>query len=567
MKLTWILAILIISFYLPAAGQLSAIQGTVVDIHKNAMNGNALLFNTTGEQFLQGDFFENGTLRLTVDSFGTYVLRISCLGYAEDSISLAVRAGTAMVEIGEIVLNEVSTTLEQVTVTARRSMFERTADGTKINVEKTLLAKSVSAVELLSKSPGVSIAANKINTFGRGEAVVYLDGKEIQFETFKSLPPIEIKSLEIITNPSAKYDAKGKAVILVSMKKSYQQGLSATLMENATWGIHLMNSANLSLNLKKKKLSLSTYYANDLGTNWSDNRNNTLIKSEAGTYTTRSFYREDSRSTDVHTYRLGLGYPISEKGDLSIQYDGLFHYFDLAVQQNSDYYVPTGEKTLIDMRNAATTRLFNHSGNINYSLQTDTMGSNFFWGTQYNRFENQLLDHITETISPPDHRISRSQRINDGRNLIRLFASQVDITRVWKKNHRLEWGAKYAHITNEGNIRFYSKAEGNEEFIEYPQYANGTIYVEKMPAIYALINGNRGKWNYQAGLRAEYTFAQGFSNKLDRFLIDSTYFNFFPSAKVNYRINDEWTSSLSIARKINRPCTRTWIHFCGTSIP
>jgi hypothetical protein len=529
------------------------IKGKVQDTQQNPILGNALLLSADEKQLLRGEFINAGLFELKADTAGKYTLKISALGYTERSIPLHITAQQREYNLGEIELATATAELQEVSITAHKSLFEKTADGTRFNIENTLLSKSVNALEILTKSPGISIASGKVNVFGRGEAMIVLNGREIALETFKSLPPGEIKSLEIITNPSAKYDAKGKALILVSMKKTYQQGLLATLSEAVTLGFYPQNNANLNLSLKQKDLSLSAFYANEWGSNWNNNQYSTFIDAAAGQYRTFSEYEERARSKDAHTYRLGLGYALSEKSDLSVQYDGLYNYFKLDVRQDGDFYSPRNALTQIRMRNDASTRLINHSGNVNYHRRLDTLGSTFFMGVQYNRFENQLLDQIRESITTPEQVQSVSQRINDSNNLIHLFIAQADWSKALANGSKLEMGFKYSQISNEGRIRFLSKPLENPTYVESPQYANGTRYEESIPAAYVLWSGTKNRWSYNLGLRAEHTIAEGFSKKLNRNIIDTTYLKFFPSAKLSRQFNDNWSSALTFARKINRP--------------
>ena len=543
-----------------AGAQVFTISGTVTDPQQNTLPGNALLLNRDGE-LLRGVFFEDGAFALSADSAGSYLLRVTAPGFSDADIPVRLSAGVPMLDMGGIVLKESAALLGEVTVSVRKTLFEKTPDGTRLNVENTLLGKSANAVELLTKTPGVTIAGSRVNVFGRGEAAIYLDGKEIPFGTYRSLPPGQIRSIEIVTNPSAKYDARAKAVILVTMKNRYHQGLLATLTESYTVGFvpgaslgkHNMNNASLNLDLKNNRFSLTGYYANDYGTKWNENRLRTQVAAASGTFNTDYYYREDSRSQDVHYYRLGTGYQISERSDLSFQYDGLHHFFALDVAQDGDYYAPDQKLTQIQMRNAATTALNNHSANLNYSLQLDSTGGTLFAGLQHNVFENQLLDNIEETIGHSSTDISRSFKINDGYNRIYLTTAQVDLNKPLRGGAKIEFGAKYYTIVNEGRIRFLTRADGDTEYVENPMFANGNRYEEIVPAAYALLSGRRGRWTYSAGLRAEHTTVSAFSKKLNQTIVDSTYSNLFPSAGLHLQLNDNWSSGLSFARKINRP--------------
>lgn len=558
-----VIALAIMSWLTTGKGEAQSyiITGKVIDSLHSNISGNALLFSRKGDQIIRGTFFENNTFKLTADAIGSYYIRISSIGYGDLDIPLEIMINPFNYDLGDIAFSPQQHTLHEIIVTASRPLFERTDNGTRLNIANTMLSKSANAAELLSKSPGVSITANKVNVFGSGEAVLYQQGKEIPFETFKSLPPGEIQSIEFITNPSAKFDAKGKAVILVIMKKSYRQGLSTTLTNGTTFGFipnqsfghHNMNNASINLDYKKDKISLTGYYANDLGATWNENYYNTFITSPEGLYKTRSYYNETSHSNQVHYYKFGIGTELNDKSDFSLQYDGLYHFFNLDVAQNGDYYTPGNALTSIRMTNDASTTLINHSANANYNYRLDTLGGTLFIGAQINRFENRLLDQIIERTTDPSLTLTKAYRINDGNNAIHLFTAQADLSKKLKSGITIDLGAKFSKTTNEGTIRFSSKTEAETHYTEDPRLANKNLYTEYIPAIYASISGSRKSWSWNAGLRIENTVIDALNQKTNETRYSKNYIDGFPSAKLSYKVNTLWNTSLSYARKINRP--------------
>lgn len=551
--------VLLFPFMLSA--QNYSLKGRVLDSDFKLVEGDLLLLDHKTAELIKIDAIERGHFFVTGITDKEILMKIMVPGYMDTSIVFIKTDTNVITVINDIILRRKEVQLAEIGVRAKRPLFERTRDGSMINVENTMLAASVNASEILGKTPGIAIAGNKINVFGRGEAMIVLNGKEIPYDAFKSIPPGEIKSIEVLTNPGARYDAKGKAVIVVNLKKGYNKGLSVTLTNNSTLGLiknqpigkHYMNSANINVNYRKDKFNLTSYYANDLGMTWNENKSTILISSPNGIYKTRSHYNEDSKSKNVHNYRVGVGYDLSEKSNLSFQYDGLYNFFNLDVQQNGDYYTPQNELTLIRMRNDATTKLVNHSCNLNYDYKLDSLGTSYlFIGAQYNRFENKLFDHIKETITPATAPTYTWYRINDGYNSIELYTAQADLTYKIKKV-MAEGGVKFSYTTNAGKIKFFTKNDGTDNFQENPLFANDNLYKEIIPAAYLILKGNIKKWAYHIGARSEYSIVNGYSEKLKKNIIDSSYLNLFPSAKVNYKFNSNWESSVSYNRKINRP--------------
>lgn len=449
--------------------------------------------------------------------------------------------------------------LKEVQVKNKKKLIETKADGLKINVDNTILSKASNSAEILSKIPSVTLTGNKASVLGKGEAIIIVNGKETTMESFKAIAPVDIKAIELITNPSAKYDAKGKALIIVQLKKSIKQGLQVTISENLTKNLipdksvvdYLFNTASINLNYRKNKWNATTYYANDFGKNWSENNYTVLTTQVTENYFTKSYYNETEKPIN-HAYKAGLSYDINDKSSISTQYDGLTSNINLDVLNNGDYSGMMPFKTYIRMNNDATTQYQNHSVNLNYNLKTDTVGSSFFIGGQYNHFTNKLLDHITERFYNDANRNDTFNRINDGNNSISLSTFQIDYSE--KKGKILfDLGSKYSQTVNTGKINFYSKTYLEKEYNLSSILANSTEYTETIFALFGIAKYKYKNWNFTTGLRAEASDVLGKSYKLNKNIIDADYISLFPSATASYTINDNWNTTLSYARKINRP--------------
>lgn len=528
--------------------QKTIITATVTNNENGALVGNVFLLDTLGH-LVSGDYFENGQIQLTTDYKGRARLQLNVLGYEEFTLDLVVQS--ELQNLGRLSMKTRSADLTEIEIVAKKPVFERTSEGTRVNIHESMLSKSANALELLGKIPTVNINANKVTVFGRGEALLIMNGKEITLESFKSLPPADIQSIELITNPDARYDAKGKAVIIITMLKHFSQGTAVVFVSNTTLGLvknkaigaYTINSPNVSLNFRKKKWDLSSYYGNELGTNWSENNFITSVSD----FTKYGYYTEDNHNQSVHYYRAGLGYQINENSAVSAQYDGLSHFLKLDVQQNGDFYRDKELVSKIRMRNDASTRLLNHSANLNYFNTFNAGKSKLFIGGQFNQFQNTLLDQISELIDSISY-----QRINHNLNRIYLYTFQADYNQTLPKGS-LDVGVKFSHTSNQGNIRFYSKKPDEEQFVSNQYSANNTIYEEYIPALYGLYKRKWQKTTVNVGLRWEQTLASSQSMLYNIQYFRNQYANFFPSAGLHYTFNSNWKVQTSFSSKINRP--------------
>ncbi|HRH64376.1 MAG TPA: hypothetical protein PLI68_13730, partial [Bacteroidia bacterium] len=169
-----------------AQSQNVSLTANVVNQENMPLNGNVILVDSS-DNMLLGNYFENGKIDLSFAQKGFVLLKITSLGFQDFQQAFIV--DTQNIQLGNVQLNAASKDLREFVLVESKPMFEKTTEGTKVNVENSLLSKSANSNELLGRIPTVSVSGNKVNVFGRGEALLILNGKEITFESFKSLPP------------------------------------------------------------------------------------------------------------------------------------------------------------------------------------------------------------------------------------------------------------------------------------------------------------------------------------------------------------------------------------------
>ncbi len=540
-------------FFFIAAGmaQNVVLKGKVSNTANQPLSGEILITNTKDGSLLKTGFFENGIVQVPGIPAVSFNVKISSFGLGDTSFTVTTTGDEY--DFGSISLSAVRQ-LSGVVVTAKAPLFKKTGEGTRVNVENTMLSASTSAAEVLSRSPGVTVGKGTINVFGKGDALIYLNGKPITFEIMGSIPVAQIKSVEIITNPSARYEAKGRAVInIITKKMSSLEGFQGVLTQNSTFARHYLNTASFNFNYRKKKLSLTGDYVLDQGVDWNKGSSQKIFAYPTGKYTGNATQEENTRLTRVNNYRLGLSYQLTKKSDFSIQYDGLYNLFDLAVDITNKMNSPNGSYTSLATFNNGLTRNLNNSINLNYNLAIDSLGSNLFVGAQYSNFKTRLYDQIHEAINNNGINEPKYMRVNDGNNTINLYTAQADATKMFRNGGKLEAGARIAKITNEGRVTFKSRADTSDEWTYFPQFANSFIYTEVVPAIYLQYGITKNKWSYGAGVRTEMSKVDGFSRALNQKVIDTSYVNFFPNLRIGYAPSDKWSYGLSYSARITRP--------------
>lgn len=567
-KLLLLTGILLLSALFSNAQGIS-LKAKILDKNQNPVNGEAHLLNPADSALVKGAPVVNGVLQIDEVPVATaYLLKINADGYSDHYFAISPKGETF--DAGTLTLTNKLVVGDQANVVAKARLFRHTAEGnTKISVENTMLGNSISAREILAKSPGVSIIGNRIFYFGKGEAVLYLNGKQTTMERIMSLPVSSIKDVEIIPNPSSKYDARGRAVINIIAKKNDMEGWQVTTTHHSTFAKYYMHSYQSDLYYRKNKTNLFFNYMNsDLGYDWNRTQGKYRFTNPLGV-TTASFtnYEAKIKVPGAHNYRAGFTYDFDDKTDLSIQYDGLYSLNLLDIHINNNYWDQFGKGTYIYNKNDATTRQKNSSLNINMNRRLDTLGSSLFLGLQKNWFVNNLDDNMRQETTSFGYNGSSPYWYanyihNENRNRINLAIAQLDWTKVRSTDggifETFESGLKYSqvHTKSRANVFFRPITEPTWQDILYLK--NDFQYEEKISAFYAQMKGKlSSKWSYTAGFRGEMTDVlttrYDFIDNKVKYPTDSTYTNLFPSIKLDQKINDKWSISYNLNRKITRP--------------
>ncbi|MBL7729069.1 MAG: outer membrane beta-barrel protein [Dinghuibacter sp.] len=527
-----------------------SITAKVVDKNKTPLSGEALVLNPSDSSLVKGAPIVKGFLQIDEVPMGaSYLLKLSADGHADQYLTISPKGYE--LNLGELTM-EIITLQKDVTVITKAKIFRKTAEGgTRMSVEQTMLGNSISSKEILAKSPGVSIVGNRVFLFGRGEALLLLNGKQIAYERLSSIPVSAIKEVEIIPNPSAKYDAQGRAVINFIVKKNDIQGFTGNITHHSTFARYYFPSFLTDITYRKNKMNFTLGYdPGNFGKHWNRTVGDYEYAYPSGNYSTHSSYEAYISVPASHTYRFGMSYDINDKSDISVQYDGVHSLNLLKIHVDNVYWDPSGKATDIFVRNNGSTRQKNNSVNINYNQRLDTLGSTFFIGGQKNWYINNLYDQIRQEVKFP---VFNSYRNNTTKNIIELTTAQTDWSKMFRNGSRFEAGLKYANAETRSTVNVIYRPETNENWTPIEELRNDFKYSEKVSAMYTQYSGKLNRnWSYVAGIRAEYSDVTGIP-KSGKKVIDSSYFNLFPNIKIDQKINDNWSIAYNFSKHITRP--------------
>ncbi|RPA67715.1 TonB-dependent receptor [Cyclobacteriaceae bacterium YHN15] len=492
---------------------------------------------------------------------GKVQLVISSIGFETfKSESFEIKPGITK-NFGTISILEEEGNLSEVTVRATRPEIIIEADKTTINIEGTVMAEGNNALDVISRSPGVYVDENNnINLNGRPGVTVMINDRQTYMSAsdlsnfLRAMPAENIKSIEIINNPTSRFDAEGGAgIINIRLKKNNIDGMFGSIQIGGMYnGIYGPN-AGLSLNVKKGK------WTNNVSLNYNEfnflneleiNRNFQL---EEGI----SKFDQDSRIRMINKslfFNGGSDYEINKN-----------HSVGIAIQASEYNGENTGE-AITEIDNPGTDDLFflkshndNNSnnrrifGNFHYVGLLDSMGTKLTSDIDYTKMISSSTSLLSNDfwMNDNEHQSARDYILTLNDMDYNIFTAKVDFIKPFGKGRVLESGLKGSWVHSDNSLDL-SKAVEEEPFQPDPN-SNRFIYEENVLAAYASYKGNFSeKVSFQAGLRSEYSDIKGTSVTLDS-LNSQKYLDFFPSVFVQQKVSENYQIIYNANRRITRP--------------
>ncbi len=506
----------------------------------------------------------DGAYSFTGIQDGAYRIKATSVGL-KPSFSSPVMYASAAVTVPELVMTRASADMKAVTVTATKPLIEVKADKTILNVEGTINAVGSDMLELLRKSPGVMVDKDdNISMSGKNGVQVYIDGRPSPLagtdlsNYLKSIQSSQVESIELITNPSAKYEAAGNAgIINIRLKKNKSLGTNGSV--NAGWniGTYAKYNTGLSLNHRNAKVNIfGTYNYNN-----STNENNIKI------YRTvlDSIFDQKGLMTNKmtsHNFKTGFDYFIDKKSTFGVILSG-----NIADPKFSNY-----SRTAISKEGSGTDRVLiadntndmernNFNTNLNYTYNNPdgrSLSLNADYGTyDLNSDQHQPNDYYSPNgvkMSSVVYRMISPTKIN-------IYSVKGDYEQNFKKG-KLGYGGKIGYVTSDNDFRRYNVFTSSEVLDR--DRSNRFNYQENINAGYINYNKQIKKGiMIQAGLRVENTNIEGSSTGQknngggEYSTYDSTfkrnYTDVFPSAAITFNKNPKNSLSITYSRRIDRP--------------
>ncbi|WP_299526893.1 outer membrane beta-barrel protein, partial [Winogradskyella sp.] len=483
----------------------SSLSGLVVDEELQPIPAAIVSVYTTDKStFVKAAVAEdNGKFIIKKLASGDYVLVVTSLGFEDYTSEKFTHSNTAK-DFGVIKLNPASETLEEVVIEAEKPMVQVMADKTVFNVQNSINAAGDSGFELLRKAPGVIIDNNdNLIVEGKTGVLIYIDDKpsvlrgEDLVNYLKSIQSSDIEAIEIITQPSSKYDAEGNAgIINLKLKRDKSLGTNGSIASGLTYGEFARVNNSISFNNRSKKTSFYGTFSNQFGEslgfiNLYRQQNNTIFDAR-----TETIY--DNVNTNA---RFGFDWYTNKKSTFGIILSGNFSNNDSFADSrtpiipngntNPEQVLVAGSDTQSDVSNLYT--------NINYKYKGDN-GSSFNVDVDYGRYSRER-----ENFQPNQYfNGDESQIISETINFmvtpidIDLFTAKVDYEQNLLKG-KLSFGGKFSKVVTDNQFDFFDRINGQD--ILNTERTNDFEYDENINALYFNYSRQFKKWNIQFGLR------------------------------------------------------------------
>ena len=495
---------------------------------------------------------------------GNYKVLVSFVGY-KPAFSQKFSFNSSDVTVPELKLSKIAGNLSNVNVTARKPMVEVKADKMILNVEGTINAMGSTALELLRKSPGVSLDKDdNISLAGKNGVQVYIDGRSTPLSGqdlanyLKTLQSSQIEAIELITNPSAKYDAAGNAGI-INIKLVRNKSLGTNGSVNAGWNIstYAKYNAGASLNYRNKKINIFSTYS----FSYAPNEQHLKIKRTV----LDSLFDQQGTILDLrkaHNFKVGTDYFLNKKNTIGVMVNGIL----ADPTSNSDIrtFISNTTTNTVDRILIANNRnrMKRHNVNINLNYNyTDPKGSSLALNADRGSYDLGNDQFQPNYYYDPTGQVKQSEVIYH-----MISPAQININSIkadYEQNFmkgKLGLGAKSAWVKTDNDFQRYN-VNGSMEDLDKDR-SNHFIYKENINAGYVNYNRQYKKLMIQGGIRIENTVSEGISNGLkyngSNYIpgissFKRSYTDLFPSAAITFNKNPKKQWGLSYSRRIDRP--------------
>lgn len=507
---------------------------------------------------------KNGFYSFAKVANGNYLLSASLVGYQKLYAEIFTINGVNNLLVKNLQLAPASKSLKEVFVDSKKPLIEQKPDRTIVNVEASVTNVGSTALEVLEKSPGITVDKDgNISLKGKDGVVVYMDGRPSYLSgpdlanLLRNMQSNQLDQIEIMTNPPARYDAAGNAgIINIKTKKTKIFGFNGSINIGYGQGIYSRNNQSINLNYRKNKINFFGNFSRNerigfqdlnIARRFIDNNTNTIA----------SFFEQNSNKKNYnHAYngKIGMDYYASKKTIFGLVLNGFNNSgIDLS---NGDINIFNPQYLLTNKTIAVTNdrdRWENISANFNLRHTIDTTGKELSFDADYINYNGISTITLNNAYFNANNQpIAKSDSLlGDLPQNIHIYSAKLDYTHPIKKGARFEAGLKSSYVTTDANA-IYDTLFNGIKMRDFNR-SNHFIYKENINAAYINYSTPLSvKWSMQLGLRLEHTLAKG-DQLTTNIQFERNYLQLFPTAYFQYTANKLNSFVLNYGRRIRRP--------------
>ena len=520
---------------------------------------------------------KNGNFSFENLKDGNYLVMATSLGHTKSyskSFSLSPNQPAVVLEV--LQLQPVSKNLQEVSVSSKKPLIERKLDRTIVNVDASITNAGNTALEVLEKSPGITVDKDgNISLKGKSGVVIFIDGRPSYLSgpdlanMLRNMTANQLDQIEIMTNPPAKYDAAGNAgVINIKTKKNKQFGYNGSITSGYTQGRYARFNESVSFNYRNQKVNFFS--------NLNYNRNHrseelyiTRNFRESATKEIKSIFDQRADMDNQRHYynaKIGADFFVTKKTTLGVVLNGFYNPSTWESVTSTDIYDPSH---VLTSKTGATTRndekWKNFSANVNFRTVLDSAGQEISGDVDYVRYSSSSIQPLTSYYYDNAGNLTQAPDVLLGTlpTDIKIYSGKIDYSLPLKKGAKFEAGIKSSYVKTDNDAR-YDSVKTNYMLLDSGR-SNHFIYDENINAAYVNYSRPLGKkWSAQLGLRLENTNANGvskgytYNTQLNKFEYTETkfrrsYSQLFPTVYVQYTANEKNQFVVNYGRRVQRP--------------
>ncbi|HVI49408.1 MAG TPA: TonB-dependent receptor [Chitinophaga sp.] len=507
---------------------------------------------------------QQGVFRFDNIPSGEYFIYATCSGYGNEKYGPFTVSGASPAQL-TIIMSKEAVHLRQVQITARKPLIEQKFGKLIVNVENSVLNAGNSVWEILQKSPGIMVDDNgSISLKGKSGVTVmindkltYLSQQQLK-ELLKSMRSETVSQLEIITNPSSKYDAAGSGGILnIKLRKNESDGWKGSVSLGYTQAKYAQQEGGGRISYRKNKVSFYSGYSTSIGNSWNEFNTNKRFYDNGGKTLAaiQTAVLDGKYKSYTQSFRGGLDYDFNKRNNVGIMVNVVDNqYKTLGLNGPVAFYNPSGKKDSSSYStNTGNSGFRSFTLDLNYRLLTDTLDGTLTANFDYSKYNFPGDQLFGTNFYDAVGNISRlgEQRRGMQPISIDIRSIKLDYSLNLKGRARLEAGIKVSDVNNDNDLHYDWLSAGEWKYDT--SMSNHFIYRELISAGYFNFSKELGHgWGIQLGLRGEQTSSR--ANQVTAgTIVKRNYFSLFPSAVIQRTLNESHSLSVSYSRRIDRP--------------